>query len=167
MEKAQHNVHREDFVPEDFRRIGHQSLVTTITELLDLDKTHSVLEIGTGSGYQTALLAELSEKVYSVEVRPALSAAAQAVLLRLGYANVEFKVGAGARGWVEKAPFDRILVSAVAHELPMGLFHQLKEDGRMLIPLETEEGQELFLITSSLGQPVYRPLLSVEFLPLM
>lgn len=132
--------------------IGHEqtisqpSLVYEMTSKLDINKNLKVLEIGTGSGYQTTLLAEFSEKVYTVEKIDALSIKAQERLAKLGYDNVEFKIGDGCEGWVEFAPYDRIIVTAAAGSLPLPLVEQLKPGGKMIIPIGKMGLQVLYLI---------------------
>lgn len=126
--------------------ISQPSLVCWMTQLLDLDKSHKVLEIGTGSGYQTAFLAEFSAQVYTVERIAALSNKAQIRLAELGYSNIQYKIGDGSEGWNEFAPYDRIIVTAGAGNLPEPLVNQLKLEGRMLIPVGIKEVQELLLV---------------------
>ncbi|HBF35824.1 MAG TPA: protein-L-isoaspartate(D-aspartate) O-methyltransferase [Firmicutes bacterium] len=132
--------------------ISQPSLVCQMTDLLDLSNNLTVLEIGTGSGYQTAFLAEFAAKVYTVERIGELSEEAQTRLGQLGYSNVYFKIGDGSEGWPEFAPYDRIIVTAGAAKLPAALVEQLKPEGKMLIPVGKQKVQELFLIQKdSLG----------------
>ena len=137
----------------DLLPIGHGQtisqpfMVAIMTELLDLSPTSVVLEIGTGSGYQAAILGEIAAQVYTVEVIPQLAARAQAALEREGYRNVHVRSGDGALGWPEHAPFDAIVVTAAAEEIPPALPQQLKPGGRMVIPLgRWPEGQVLVLV---------------------
>lgn len=115
--------------------ISQPSMVGIMTEALDLDPTKRVLEIGTGSGYQAAILSLLAAEVYSIEVIPELADEAGARLLRLGYTNVHVKAGDGFEGWPEKAPFDRILVTAAPEEVPQALFDQLADGGILVVPV--------------------------------
>jgi protein-L-isoaspartate(D-aspartate) O-methyltransferase len=126
--------------------ISQPSLVCQMTKLLDLHNGSKVLEIGTGSGYQTAFLAEFAAEVYTVERIAKLSVEAQDRLAKLGYENVQFKIDDGSEGWQEFAPYDRIIVTAGARKVPELLVKQLKPDGRMLIPVGKQMEQELLLI---------------------
>jgi len=148
--------------------ISQPFIVALMTELLDLQPDDTVLEIGTGSGYQTAVLAELAARVCSVEVIPALADRATAVLAEQGYANIEFRTGDGGLGWPEYAPFDAIIVTAAATEMPPALVEQLRPGGRMVIPVGPHHGeQELFLITKdAAGTVSTRSILPVAFVPL-
>jgi protein-L-isoaspartate(D-aspartate) O-methyltransferase len=131
---------------EHGQTISQPSLVRWMTQMLDLHKDVKVLEIGTGSGYQTAFLAEFAGKIYTVERIPELSARAQARLAGLGYSNIRFKIGDGSKGWLESAPYDRIIVTAGAGRLPDPLLEQLAPQGKMLIPVGEQKLQELHLI---------------------
>jgi protein-L-isoaspartate(D-aspartate) O-methyltransferase len=180
--KALDRVQREKFIPEELlpvayidhplpieeaQTISQPSLVAFMTQELKLNETSRVLEIGTGSGYQTALLAELAGDVYTVEIRKTLSEAAQKLLHDLGYRNIHFKVGDGSEGWSEKAPFDAIIVTAEALELPAALTGQLKNKGRMIIPLKESFGQGLYLLSKSPTRWKKERLFSVQFVPLV
>jgi protein-L-isoaspartate(D-aspartate) O-methyltransferase len=172
---------RHLFVPEDRRgeayedeplsigegqTISQPYIVAFMTEALKLDGRERILEIGTGSGYQTAVLAELASEVFSVEVLEALSRRAQKTLAGLGYANIRFNVGDGGLGWEEHAPFDGIIVAAAAHSVPPALPRQLKEGGRLILPVGTGP-QELVLIVRE-GEDFKRTeLLPVRFVPLV
>jgi protein-L-isoaspartate(D-aspartate) O-methyltransferase len=125
------------------------------------------LEIGTGSGYQTALLAELAAHVYSVERHAKLAQEAQDRLSRLGFTNVSVVVGDGSQGLPEYAPFDAIVVSAAASEIPAPLFDQLREGGRMIIPVGPPEQQELQLVRKQQGRPLITVLEGCRFVPLI
>lgn len=127
--------------------ISQPSLVLEMTELLALDKSCRVLEIGTGSGYQTALLAQFSGLVYSVERVKELGEKARKKLEQLGYTNIYYKIGDGSEGWLKHAPYDRIIVTAAASKMPQELIEQLGAGGRMVIPLGPRGEQELVLIT--------------------
>lgn len=143
-------VPRERFVPDSAWRsaydnrplaIGHGQtisqpyIVALMTDLLDLTPSDRVLEIGTGCGYQTAVLAELTQEVFTVEVIPELQDAARARLAALGYTNIQYHSGDGWRGWPEEAPFDAIIVTAAAAQLPTALVDQLAPQGRMIVPI--------------------------------
>lgn len=126
--------------------ISQPSLVLYMTIELDLDPEHKVLEIGTGSGYQTAFLAEFAGEVFTVELVEELSRKAQEKLAQLSYNNVRFRIADGSEGWEEFAPYDRIIVTAGAGKMPEALLKQLKPGGRMLVPVGSRGGQELLLI---------------------
>jgi protein-L-isoaspartate(D-aspartate) O-methyltransferase len=176
-------VPREEFVPADLAAraydnrplpIGHGQtisqplIVALMTQLLRLGPDARVLEIGTGSGYQTAVLAELAAEVVTVEVVADLAATAEARLGALGHDNVEFRIGDGAAGCPERAPFDAIMVTAAARNVPPALLDQLAPGGRMVIPLGGDPlAQDLFLIEKDLGGGVRRRrLFPVAFVPL-
>lgn len=127
--------------------ISQPTLVLAMTQELEPEPNSRVLEIGTGSGFQTALLAQFSKQVYTIERIEELAEKSRARLLRLGYTNIQFKVGDGSEGWPEFAPFDRIMVTAAAGKIPYKLLKQLKAGGRMILPLGPVESQELLLIT--------------------
>src|SRR5262249_23202935 len=127
----------------------------------------TILEIGTGSGYQTALLAELARHVYTVERHPALAFKAQGTLQHLGYHNVTLEVGDGSSGLPAYAPYDGIVVAAAAPTMPQALFDQLREGGRMVIPIGPPEAQELQLITNVEGRPLVRQQVGCRFVPLV
>ena len=161
-------VPRHEFVPEGLRADAYEDhplpigegqtisqpyIVAAMLEHLSLRPTDRVLEVGTGSGYVTALLSVLCAEVFSVERHAPLAAAAEATLRRLGYSNVSLKVADGSLGWSEHAPFDAILVSAAAAEVPVPLFEQLREGGRMMIPVGSPESQELQLIRKITASP--------------
>lgn len=150
--------------------VSQPYVVALMTEELALRGREKVLEVGTGSGYQTALLALLAERVFSVEVVPDLAArAAQVLLGTLALGNVELRVGDGSLGWPERAPFDRIAVTAAAPEVPAPLVDELAPGGRMLIPIGEEESiQELVrLEKDGDGKVTERALLPVRFVPLV
>ena len=147
--------------------ISQPYIVALMLEMLHLTEEDIVLEIGTGSGYQTALLAELSRHVYSIDRHATLAAQAQAVLVRLGYRNVTIEVGDGSKGFPAHAPFDGIIVSAAAPELPQALFEQLKEGGRLVIPVGPAEAQFLQLVTKEEGKTVLSEQIPCRFVPLI
>ena len=148
--------------------ISQPYIVALMTELLALGREDSVLEVGTGSGYQTAILAEMVDKVYSMEIVEPLAVRAATLLSGLGYANVQVKFGDGNQGWPEHAPFDGIIVTAAADHVPQPLLDQLKPGGRMLIPLGNwPYVQELILITKALDGALHQKnILPVSFVPL-
>ncbi len=148
--KAMRTVPRHAFVPENMQSEAYRNsplpigngqtisqpfIVAHMTELLELEPGHKVLEIGTGSGYQAAVLAEICDTVYTIEIISELGARAKALLRDLGYANVIVKVGNGYKGWPEHAPFDRIIVTCAPDDIPQPLKDQLAAGGRMIIPV--------------------------------
>ena len=143
--------------------ISQPSLVLQMTRLLNPDKSCKVLEIGTGSGYQTALLAEFSREVYTVERIKELAEKAKERLAGLGYTNVFLKIGDGSKGWPESAPYDRIMVTAAAGSIPTDLLDQLANGGRMIIPIGPESLQELQLISKDDGEIIIQPVGLVRF----
>jgi len=148
--------------------ISQPSLVLEMTLHLDLNKESKVLEIGTGSGYQTALLAEFSREIYSVERISELSQKAQERLSKLGYKNVSFRVGDGSEGWIQYAPYERIIVTAGAGIIPKELIEQLALGGKMVIPVGKKEVQELNLISKDKqGEITKESLGKVRFVPLV
>lgn len=175
-------VPRHAFVPPEFasqayedhpipiaeeQTISQPFIVAISLQALALSGDESVLEVGTGSGYQTALLASLARQVYSIERRPALAHAAEATLLRLGFSNVKIAVGDGSQGWPEYAPYDAILVSAAAPALPPSLRAQLAEGGRMVIPVGSSEVQQLQLVRKNAGALTVDTLEGCRFVPLI
>jgi protein-L-isoaspartate(D-aspartate) O-methyltransferase len=138
-----------------------------MTQALELSGRESVLEIGTGSGYQTAVLAELAAKVVTIERHAELSAEAARVLGTLGYKNVTLVVGDGTLGWPADAPFDRIIVTAAAAKLPDPLFAQLREGGILVIPVGTADSQALVAVRKVEGQPQATELSGCRFVPLV
>jgi protein-L-isoaspartate(D-aspartate) O-methyltransferase len=175
---------RHEFMPEDVRRfayedravpIGHEqtisqpSLVAAMTEMLDVQKNHRVLEIGTGSGYQAAILSRLAKEVYTIEIVPALAKSAAETFRRLGYRNIFAREGNGYLGWPEKAPFDRIILTAAPPELPQTLVDQLRPGGKLVAPVgSTPWEQELILVEKSKdGKVTRRSMLKVGFVPMV
>ncbi len=132
--------------------ISQPYMVALMTELLELEGNEKVLEIGTGSGYQTSVLAELARKVFTVERVTSLSNQARKNLYRLGYVNVLLRIGDGTLGWPEEAPFDRILVTAGAPEVPPAYLEQLSENGILIVPCGSEDAQELVRIRRREGK---------------
>ena len=149
--------------------ISQPYIVALSTDLIGPGPGQVVLEVGTGSGYQAAILAEIVAKVYSIEVVPELGRSAAERLAALGYANVELRVGDGYGGWPEKAPFDAIVVTAAAPQVPPALVDQLRPGGRMVIPLGERGGaQELALVSKHAdGRVERKSVLPVRFVPLV
>jgi protein-L-isoaspartate(D-aspartate) O-methyltransferase len=147
--------------------ISQPYIVALMLELLQLDSSANVLEVGTGSGYQTALLAQLSFHVYSMERHPELARQAAENLSRLGLTNVSLVTGDGSRGWADRAPFDAIVVSAATPQIPPPLFEQLREGGRMIIPVGPTEQQELQLIHKREGKALISLHEGCRFVPLI
>ncbi|OOG24148.1 protein-L-isoaspartate O-methyltransferase [Thioalkalivibrio denitrificans] len=149
--------------------ISQPFVVALMTQLLELTPESRVLEIGTGSGYQTALLGELAGEVYSIEVVPELAAQAETRLRELGYDNIRVRSGNGRRGWPDAAPFDAVIVTAAAEDIPPALVEQLRPGGRIVIPVDTGwYGQDLLLgIRTEDGQLDTRSVLPVVFVPLV
>lgn len=148
--------------------ISQPFIVALMTDLLDPEPEHKVLEIGTGSGYQAAVLATLVDHVYSIEIIPELAASAEARLRDLGYDNVSVRVGDGYFGWPEQGPFDGIIVTAVGPDIPDSLLDQLKVGGRMVLPVGTAyTGQNLTVVVKqSDGSYTEEQVLPVAFVPL-
>ncbi len=147
--------------------ISQPYVVAAMAEALALQPADVALEIGTGSGYQAAVLAELAQAVYTVERHAALAARAAETLRRLGYKNVEVLVGDGSEGLPEHAPYDAILVAAAAPQVPPPLLAQLCEGGRMIVPVGNPASQQLELIRKLQGRPVASHLDLVRFVPLI
>jgi protein-L-isoaspartate(D-aspartate) O-methyltransferase len=179
---AMAKVPREEFVSENLRGqsysdsalpIGHDQtisqpfIVALMTEQLHPQPTDRVLEVGTGSGYQTAVLAELVKDVYTIEIIEPLAKDASARLTRLGYSNAHVKVGDGYQGWPEVAPFDAIIVTCAPDKIPQPLTQQLKEDGRMIVPVGNGMEQQLYLLEKKNGQLAQTAILPVRFVPMI
>jgi protein-L-isoaspartate(D-aspartate) O-methyltransferase len=146
--------------------ISQPYIVALMTHVLALRSSDRVLEIGTGSGYQAAVLAEIVEKVYTIEIVRPLAAEARERLARLGYRNIEVRAGDGYKGWPEQAPFDAIMVTAGADETPAPLLEQLKPGGRLVIPLGPSGNQRLILTEKRLdGTMRSREIIPVRFVP--
>lgn len=147
--------------------ISQPYIVALMLELLQLEPSSTVLEIGTGSGYQTSLLTQLVSHVYSIERHPVLAQEAVATLSRLGLSNVTIVTGDGSQGLAEYAPFEAIVVSAAAPQIPPALFEQLGEGGRMIIPVGPPEAQELQLIRKQSGKALIALRAACRFVPLI
>src|SRR5437773_9600237 len=178
---AMRKVPREEFVPAEFRAesytdrplpIGYDQtisqpfIVAFMTEELRPQPIDRVLEIGTGSGYQAAILAELVAEVYSIEIIEPLAKNAEATLQRLGYKDVHVKAGDGYKGWPEAAPFDAIIVTCAPDRVPQPLTDQLKDGGRMIIPVGERFAQELYLLDKKNGHLKESAVLPVRFVPM-
>ena len=180
---AMANTPRHEFVPKSFLNaafnngplpIGHGQtisqpyIVALMTDMLELEADDIVLEIGTGSGYQTAVLSQLCKQVYTIEYLPALADAAKVRLQRLGYANIECRTGNGYDGWPEHAPYDGIIVTAAASHIPRPLVEQLKPGGHLVIPVgRAHMYQELALVNKDEnGEISVKDVLGVAFVPL-
>lgn len=148
--------------------ISQPYIVALMTDILDIEKEHCILEIGTGSGYQAAILSELADEVYSIEVVKELEDQAKLRLQKLGYNNVHTRLGDGYYGWIEHAPYDSIIVTAVSKDIPPPLIDQLKSNGKMIIPIGTPDSpQNLILVEKdSEGEIHSRHVLPVRFVPL-
>jgi len=179
--RAMRKVPREQFVPEQMRgqsysdgplpigydqTISQPFVVAFMTEKLRLRPTDRVLEIGTGSGYQAAILAELAAKVYTVEIVEPLGKRAEQTLQRLGYKNVQVKIGDGYQGWPEYAPFDAVIVTCAPNHVPQPLVAQIKEGGRIIIPVGPAGDQTLYLLEKKNGRLEQRNVLPVSFVPM-
>jgi protein-L-isoaspartate(D-aspartate) O-methyltransferase len=173
-------VERHRFVPETYldsaysdqplpigegQTISQPYIVGLMTELLELKGNENVLEIGTGSGYQAAILAELAKEVYTIEIIESLASTAEKRLSELGYQNVRLKAGDGYLGWPEAAPFDAIIVTAAPDHIPKPLIEQLKEGGRMVVPVGTHT-QELRKIVKKSGRMETIDVIPVLFVPM-
>lgn len=179
--EAMRRVPRHEFVEAGLRDeayedrplpIGHGQtisqpyIVAFMTEALELKPEHRMLEVGTGSGYQAAILAELCKEVYTIEIVKELATSAEATLKRLGYTNTQVRHGDGYKGWKEQAPFDRIIVTCAPSRVPQRLIDQLKEGGRLVIPVGEGYSQTLYLVTKEKGEAVQKAMLPVLFVPM-
>ena len=180
--KVFRKIRREEFVGEKYKSqsyadnplpigmgqtISQPFIVALMTQHLNLDKSCDVLEIGTGSGYQTAILAKLAKKVYTIERFNQLSETAQAVLARLDIGNVEYYIGDGSCGWPGEKQFDRIIITAALREIPQPMIDQLCENGIVVAPVGDEFSQDLLLCRKSEGRLQYKSLCSCRFVKLI
>jgi len=147
--------------------ISQPYMVAVMTEKLELDKSCKVLEIGTGSGYQTAVLAEICERVFTIERVASLEKKARIRLENMGYTNIAFKIGDGTLGWSQFGPYDGILVTAGSPSVPQVLFSQLTEGGRMVIPIGNSFSQMLTVVTKQNGEMLEEPCFGCTFVPLI
>jgi protein-L-isoaspartate(D-aspartate) O-methyltransferase len=174
-------VERHKFVPKEYQHLAYIDeplpigfgqtisqpyIVAKMTELLELNKNDKVLEIGTGSGYQAAILAELCKEVYTIEIIPELAQRAEKLLKELGYKNIFVKVGDGYYGWPEHAPFDKIIVTCAPKEIPQKLVEQLKDGGKMVVPVG-DVFQELVVVEKHNGVVTKKNVFPVRFVPMI
>ena len=152
---------------DEGQTISQPYMVALMTQCLDLKGDEKVLEIGTGSGYQTAVLAELSVSVYSVERYPDLADRAEKKIMELGYSNISITTGDGTLGWSQEAPYDGIIVTAGAPQVPEALLDQLKESGRMVIPVGNKISQTLKVIEKKDDQIFKKDICACVFVPLV
>jgi protein-L-isoaspartate(D-aspartate) O-methyltransferase len=179
---AMGRVPRELFVPENLAHLAYEDgalpigfgqtisqpfIVATICSLLGLSGSERVLDVGSGSGYQAAVLAELAEEVVSIERVPELGESAREALRQAGYGNVDVRVGDGSLGVPERAPYDGIAVAAAAPVIPPALYQQLVEGGRLVLPRGGRWGQDLVFVERTPGGPVERRSVSCRFVPLV
>jgi len=179
--QAMERVPRHEFVPESLKpdayrdsplpigygqTISQPYIVAFMTEQLEPKPDDKVLEIGTGSGYQAAVLATLVKEVYSIEIVRELATRAEADLKRLGYTNVHVRAGDGYKGWPEAAPFDAIIVTCAPEKVPPTLVDQLKDNGRLIIPVGQNWSQELVLMRKTAGKLSTSSVLPVRFVPM-
>ena len=179
---AMETIRRERFVPTDARSqayddvplaigfnqtISQPYIVAYMTDVLDVRESHRVLEIGTGSAYQAAVLATLAREVWTIEIVPALAAAATDLLPSLGLSNVHVRLGDGYSGWPEQAPFDRIMVTAAPDNIPEPLIEQLAVGGRLVIPVGSQGGPQWMMVVEKSANGVERNrTIPVQFVPL-
>ena len=179
--RAMRTVPRHEFVPEKLKNLAYTDgplligkgqtisqpyMVAFMTQALRLKQGQRVLEVGTGSGYQAAVLAELTDSVYTIEIIPELGNKAAGTLESLGYKTVQVRIGDGYHGWPEKAPFDAIIVTAGAEEIPEALLEQLSDGGRMVIPVGPHHAvRRLILVRRRGDRFLYKDLMAVRFVP--
>jgi protein-L-isoaspartate(D-aspartate) O-methyltransferase len=180
--QAMFQVSRHEFVPEEYKALAYADhpipiaegqtisqpfIVAASLQALQLKGIEKVLEVGTGSGYQTALLAVLAQIIYSIERHPLLAREAEVTLAKLGLNNVKVVVGDGSNGLRDFAPYDAILVSAAAPSIPQSLLHQLAETGHMVIPVGPPHAQELQFVRKQNGEPIIDVIEGCRFVPLI
>ena len=179
---AFYKIERHKFIPENLRSsayadfplpigegqtISQPYIVALMTECLDLTGKDKVLEIGTGSGYQTAILTELAGEIYSIERFEVLAGRAQTILNELGYKNIKIKAGDGTLGWEEAAPFDRIIITAASPKVPLPLIEQLADSGKLILPLGESFSQVLTLVEKKGGKLKSIDICGCVFVPLV
>ena len=179
--KAMQKVERHLFIPYSLRELAYEDtplpigegqtisqpyIVALMTELLNLKGNEKVLEIGTGSGYQAAILAELAKEVYTIEILEPLAKRAEKLLKELGYKNIQVKCGDGFLGWPEQAPFDAIIVTCAPEDIPEALIEQLKEGARLVIPVGSS-WQILKLVEKKEGKINILDIIPVRFVPML
>ncbi|MBI2266357.1 MAG: protein-L-isoaspartate(D-aspartate) O-methyltransferase [Armatimonadetes bacterium] len=180
--RVMEEIPRELFVPKVYRSRAYEDsalpigegqtisqpyVVALMTQCLRLQGTERILEIGTGSGYQAAILGKLAKEVFTIEILEPLAREASALLLKLGYTNIHTKVGDGYKGWEEHAPFDAIIVTAAPLEIPQKLVEQLKDGGRMVLPLGDGWAQDLILLTKQGKETKKEVITNVRFVPMI
>jgi protein-L-isoaspartate(D-aspartate) O-methyltransferase len=180
--EALRKVERHKFVPKQYQNeayndyplpigegqtISQPYIVALMTAVLDLKGTETVLEIGTGSGYQAAVLGEICKHVYTIEIVDALGKRSKRLLSELGYKNITVKVGDGYKGWKEHSPFDAIIVTCAPSHIPGPLKDQLAEGGRMIIPVGESLSQKLMLLIKREGKITQKAIIPVRFVPMM
>ena len=178
---AMRKVERHKFVPEQYiehsyedrplpigegQTISQPYIVALMTEVLELDSTQKVLEVGTGSGYQAAVLAEICDSVYTIEIVEALGKRSKKLLAELGYENLKVKVGDGYKGWEEYSPFDGVIVTCAPSHVPQPLIDQMAEGGKMVIPVDVAFGQDLILLIKKDGKVERKSIIPVRFVPM-
>ena len=179
---AFYKIERHKFIPEELRTsayadfpvpigegqtISQPYIVALMTECLDLNGQEKVLEIGTGSGYQAAILAELVKEVYTIERFKNLAKGAESILHDLGYTNIKIQLGDGTLGWKEVAPFDRIIITAASPRIPLPLIAQLKESGKLILPLGESFSQVLTVVEKKKGKVESIEVCGCVFVPLV
>ena len=179
--QAMQKVERHLFVPTEYASMAYEDyplligdgqtisqpyIVAFMTEILKPDSTQKVLEIGTGSGYQAAILGEICKKVYTIEVIESLGEKAKKLLKKLQYENIYMKIGDGYQGWKEYAPYDAIIVTCAPTHIPQQLKEQLREGGKMIIPVGDRYIQHLVLLTKVKGKIIRQNVLPVRFVPM-
>lgn len=175
-------IERHLFVPENLREFAYEDyplpigenqtisqpyIVALMTEVLNLKREDKVLEIGTGSGYQAAILAEIAKEVYTIEILAKLAERAEKLLKDLGYKNIKVRCGDGYLGWKEFSPFDCIIVTCAPEDIPQPLIEQLAQDGRIVIPIGERFYQELVLIEKRKGKIEKKSIIPVLFVPMI
>jgi len=175
-------VERDKFVPDEFKKNSYEDhplpigdnqtisqpyIVALMVQLLKLEGNEKVLEVGTGSGYETAILCQIVKDVFTVECIDALSRNAQKILNETGYKNIHFKIGDGTQGWPQEAPFDRIIVSAASSKVPEPLLDQLNDPGRLVIPVGDRFNQNLIVINKEDGRLQTSNICGCSFVPLV
>ena len=179
--QAMLKVERHRFVPAKYQRHAYEDrplpigegqtisqpyIVALMTEVLELDSTKKVLEVGTGSGYQAAILGEICDSVYTIEIIEILGTRAQELLKDLDYKNVFVKVGDGYKGWKEHGPYDGIIVTCAPSHIPPPLIEQLAENGKLVIPVDVDYGQDLVLMSKHKGEVAQKSVIPVRFVPM-
>lgn len=180
--QAMRNTPRHLFVPKDLEAMAYEDrplpigdgqtisqpyIVALMSQLLDVEPSHRVLEIGTGSGYQAAILAQLAAQVYSIEIIPKLASRAEALLRQLNYTNVRIRLGDGYLGWPEEAPFDRIILTAAPPTIPQQLIAQLRPGGKLVAPEGVSQQDLVVVEKSKTGAIQRRSIIPVVFVPMV